>query len=333
MTTTPIFQVCQTRKTSSTVSDASSKFATMTKIKSSLEFLVKAEDAFGDYIGAGNVSDTQVLDAAGLPKVNGTTFFDSNSGQARPFMMCTGKSCRRDPKNGSVFWVTADYEEITDGGENPGSDCPVLLTDITPKSIGAVTLVPRVLYEDMSPAAKDCYRIPVVNEPFETPVTTDDPRFVLQIEQYESSITYDAMMYRIGLVNSGRYRTKPAGYWKIVDLTVKEVEVSLCNGTVTAAHCTYSIELSNYSVGNYITGGGPDGELYKQFFVGHDTALPLVSRFYNDGAGKTAFADNATGYGDVGFILETGEPNPNDERPNYVIYQSTRRGSYSFLQV
>ena len=333
MPTNPTFEVCQTRKTSSTVSDASTKLVTRTKIKATLEYLVKAGDGAGGFIGADNVSDTQVLDAPGLPKVNGTSFFDSNSDTARPFMLCTNKTSRRDSKNGSVFWVTAEFEEITDGRENPGVPCPSDLTDIAPKSTGAVTLVPKVLYEDMSTAAVDCYRMPAVYEPYEIPVTTDDPRFVLQIEQYVSSITYDAMLYRIGLVNNTPYRGRAAGHWKITGLTVKDVEVTLCTGSVTAAHCTYNIELSDYTVGNYITGGGPNGELYKQFFVGHDTALPLISRFYNDGGGKKSFADGATGYGNVGFILEDGQVNPNDQRPNYKIYQSTRKAPFTFMQV
>jgi hypothetical protein len=332
MTTSPTFEVCQTRRTTSTVSDASTKVATKTKFKSTLEYLVKAS-IDGSIAQAAQVSDTQAIEAPGLPTVNGTTFFDSNSGQSRPYMMCTNKSCKRDAKNGGVFWVTAEYEEIIDGRENPGQGCPEDLTDITPKASAAVTLEPKVLYEDMSPQAVDCYRMPAVYEPYETPVTTQTSKLIVTQEQYESYITFEQMMYRIGLVNSVPYRGRAAGHWMILGMTAKEVEVTLCSGTVQAVIATYQIGLSDYTVGNYETGGGENGEPYKDIFVGWDTALPLVSRFYNDGGGKKTFADGNTGYGNVGFIMETGEPKSDDSRPNYMVYKSTRTGPFSFLQV
>ena len=315
------FEVCQTRKTSSEVVDASTNVATKTKTTATLEFQVIADSP------ASVVADTEAIQAPGLPAVNGTTYYDSNTSTSRPFMMCVSKSCKRDPKNRSRFLVTAKYEEIVDGGETTGSGCPENLTDITPQVTGKVTSREKVLYEDYSTPPVDCFRLPVVGEPYDAPVTTNWSELMITVKQYELSISFEEMMRRNNLVNSSAYRGKGAGYWKIVDVRVKNVEVTLCSGATTAALCEYDILLSEYSVGNYTTGDG-----VKDEFVGHDTAAPLISRFYDDGSGKKAFADTATGYGNVGFILEDGNVKTDNTRPNYKIYKTTKRGSFSFLQ-
>lgn len=301
--------------------DASTNVATKTKTTATLEFQVIA-DVAGDL-----VTDTEAIQAAGLPVVNGTTYYDSNTNTSRPFMLCKSKSCKRDSKNSSRFLVTAKYEEIVDGGETGGSGCPSNLTDITPQVIGKVTSREKVLYEDYSTPPVDCFRLPVVGEPYDAPVTTSWSELMLTVKQYESFISFEDMMRRNNLVNSTAYRGKAAGYWKIVDVRVKNVEVTLCSGTTTAALCEYDILLSEYSVGNYTAGDG-----IKSEFVGHDTAAPLISRFYDDGNGKKSFADTATGYGNVGFILADGNVKPDDSRPDYKIYRTTKRGSFSFLQ-
>ena len=317
------FTVCQTRKTSSEVVDASTSVATRTKTSATLEFQVIA-DVAGDL-----VTDTEAIQAPGLPVVNGTTYYDSNTTTSRPFMLCKSKSCKRDSKNSSRFLVTAKYEEIVDGGEEGGSPCPANLTDITPQVSAKVTAKEKVLYEDYSSPAVDCFRIPAVKEPYNTPVTTNWSELVLTVKQYEASIAFEEMMRRMSLVNSTVYRGKAAGRWKIVDVRVKEVEVTLCAGTTTAALCEYDILLSEYSVGNY---DNTQENGIKDVFVGHDTAMPLISRFYDDGSGKKSFADTATGYGNIGFILEDGSVKLDDTRPDYKVYKTTKRGSFSFLQ-
>ncbi len=328
------FIVCQTRKTEVDVKDASTKTATRTKMTASLEFLVRAvDDVSGDPVAPDTVSDNMAIEATGLPTVNGTSFFDAAAGESRPYMLCKSKSCKRDQANGSVFFVTAKYEEIIDGRENPSQPCPNDLTDITPQVEAKIGTSQRVIYEDFSaPDTKDCARLPVVGEKFNAPVTTDDPVLTLTIKQYVASMTFNEMMYQQNLVNSTTYRGMPAGRWKIVGVRPKEVQVTLCSGEVDAVLVEYDIELSVYSVGNYQTGGGENGTPYKTEFVGHDTAMPLISKFFNDGSGKTAFADAATGYGSVGFILEDGNVNPNDDRPNYMIFKTCRRGPFTFLQ-
>ena len=317
------FEVCQTRKTSSEVADASTSVATRTKTSATLEFQVIAD------VPGGMVAGTEAMQASGLPVVNRSTYYDSNTNTSRPYMLCRSKSCKRDSKNSSRFLVTAKYEEIVDGGESEPSGCPSNLTDITPQVTGKVTSREKVLYEDYSNPPVDCFRLPVVGEPYNAPVTTKWSELVLTVKQYELSISFEEMMRRNNLVNSSPYRGKGSGSWRIVDVRVKNVDVTLCSGTIPAALCEYDILLSEYSVGNY----GPDQEDgVKDIFVGHDTAAPLISRFYDDGAGKKSFADTITGYGNVGFILEDGSIKPDDTRPDYKVYRTTKRGSFSFLQ-
>lgn len=317
------FTVCQTRKTKAESKDASTKFATKTKTTATLEYMVTSD------LSPDLVTDVDALSATGLPTVNASTYFDSNNSTSRPFMLCVDKSCRRDDNNGSVFWVTAKFEEIVDGYESGSNPCPNDLTDISPQVTAKVTTKEKVLYEDYSTPAVDCFRLPVVGEKYNTPATTDWSELVITVKQYEVSITFEEMMRRMSLVNSTTYRSKAAGRWKIIDVRVKEVEVTLCSGTTTAALCEYDILLSEYSVGNY---DNTQANGIKDVFVGHDTALPLISRFYNDGSGKKSFADTATGYGKIGFILESGNIKPDDTRPDYKVYITTKRGPFNFLQ-
>jgi hypothetical protein len=317
------FTVCQTRKTKAESKDASTKFSTKTKTTATLEYMVTSDQS------PDQVTDVDALGATGLPTVNASTYFDANNNTSRPFMLCVDKSCRRDTNNGSVFWVTAKFEEIVDGYESGSNPCPNQLTDITPQVTAKVTAKEKVLYEDYSTPAVDCFRLPVVGEKYNTPATTDWSELVITVKQYEVSITFEEMMRRLSLVNSTTYRSKAAGRWKIIDVRVKEVEVTLCSGTTTAVLCEYDILLSEYSVGNY---DNTQDDGIKDIFVGHDTALPLISRFYNDGSGKKSFADTATGYGKIGFILEDGNVKPDDTRPDYKVYITTKRGPFNFLQ-
>jgi hypothetical protein len=325
------YEICETRKRSWNVKDASSGVILRTKMEASLEYVVVAKN-FGQNETPADISDSTVCQLASLPKVNGTSFVDPVDSTVRPFMLCKSKSCRRHDNAPHIFTVTAKFEEVVDGRENPGQGCPTDPTDITPQVSYQILKEERVIYTDL--LGENCHTIPGVHEPFEAPVVQPVPNLMITVTQYEPYISAQDMLDRSFVCNNDTYRGKAQDHWMIGQVSAKEVEVESCSGTQAWAQVTYPITLSDFIVQNYVPGGGQNGLPTTEMFVGHQSALPLISNYHLDGGEKVRFADVGTGYGSIGFVDEDGIALPSQDRPNYMLFRNVPRINFaSFLQV
>ncbi len=335
------YRICETRKRNWSVSDASSGVILRTKMEATLEYLVIAENLAEGQTPA-DISDSEVCQLPELPKVNGSSYIDPVDSTVRPFMLCKSKSCTRNPSAPHVFNVTAKFEEIVDGRENPGMSCPNDPTDIRPQVSYQILETEKVLYTDLQNEPKDCFILPGgLGEPYEAPVIQKVPELLITITQYEFVLTAQQMLDRSFKCNMDQYRGKNADHWMIGAVSAKEVEVSTCNGKQAWVQVTYPIKLSDYFVTNYVA-GGPTEEEPGQFFVGHQTAMPLISNYHMQGGEKIRFADEGSGYGSVGFVEGTtansggvpGAALSEQTKPNYEYFQSVPRIMFSsFLQI
>ena len=327
------FEVCQTRAATIKVDDASTEFVTRTKMSATLNYRVVATG----YDNPASVSDVDAAQASGVPMVNGTTFFDSINNSTRPFMICTSKSSERDQQNAFIFNVSVEFEEVIDGRESPGGEPPEDLTDISPKISGYITKTERVMWKDLDEV--QCTKMPGVDQFYEIPVTQDVAQLKLVIEQYMPYIQFEQMHDWSYKCNSDYYRSKGPGRWKTGAVAAKEVEVELASGPFNAVLVTIPVYLSDYSVTNVVSQGGTGSNMQQsggRFFVGHQTALPLVSRMVKRAGDSkiVPYTKETMGYASVSFNDINGfSLNDQDDGPHYVKYKTTPEISYGFLQI
>tara|TARA_Y100000361_G_scaffold150420_1_gene166066 strand:+ start:897 stop:1886 length:990 start_codon:yes stop_codon:yes gene_type:complete len=328
----PTYEVKKTTKRNWSVEDASSPIILRTKMKATIDYIVIAELADGETYE--DISESEVAVLSDLPTVNATTFVDPVTSLVRPFMLCKSKNLTRNPKAPHVITVSCQFEELIDGRENPGQACPNTPTDITPQETSKIIRTERVIYKDLE--NKDCYLVPNVYEPYQAPVVQPIAMLQINLTQYEPYISYADMVNRSFVCNEGAYRGVRQDAWMIGEVTAKEVEVLTCGGKQLWAQVTYPLNLSLYEVDNY-TGGDTDGNPREPEFIGHQTAMPLISNYFangGEGGPKTRFADSGTGFGSVGFVGEDGNALPEQTRPNYKKFTSVPRVNfYGFLQV
>ena len=326
------YEICETRKRNWSVKDASSGSILRTKMEATIEYIIVAS-GLADGETPADISDSTVCQLPGLPKVNGTSFLDPVDSTVRPFMICKSKTCQRNPNAPHIFTVSAKFEEIVDGRENPGQACPNDVTDIAPQVSYQITKSDRVIYTDL--LGENCHTLPGnIGEPYEAPVVQPVAELLITVTQYEPYISAQDMIDRSFRCNNDQYRGKAADHWMIQAVSAKEVEVQSCSGTQQWAQVTYPIKLSDYYVENYVTGGDGQGNPTVQLFVGHQAALPLVSNYHMFGGEKVRFADQGTGYGSVGFVDDQGIALPSQDGPNYKLFRNVPRINFaSFLQV
>lgn len=327
----PTYEVKKTTKRSFSVEDASSPIILRTKMKATIDYIVIATLSDGETYE--DISESEVAKLSDLPTVNATTFVDPITSLVRPFMLCKSKNLTRNAKAPHVITVSCQFEELIDGRENPGQACPNDPTDITPQETSKILRTERVIYKDLE--GNDCFLIPGVREQYEAPVVQPVPMLQINLTQYEPYISYLDMVQRSFICNETPYRGVRQDAWMIGEVTAKEVEVLTCSGKQLWAQVTYPLHLSLYEVENST---GP-------LFIGHQTAMPLISNYFmgqggsdpNTGnpapVGKTRFADTESGFGSVGFVNADGTL-LNEDRPDYKRFLSIPRANfYAFLQV
>ena len=297
----------------------------------SQEFQVLVSDSAG--IEPADVTNAEIACLAALPQVGWSVYYSSTTGLALYNAVCSSKRVSRDRSNGLRFVVAVEFKTGNLDAEVCAGDPVDDLTDITPEVTASVGGNERVLYSDATGA--QCWKLPVVDVPFDSPVVTMDPRLSLSIAQYEPSITDDQMQGRSYVVNSDVYRGLPAGRWRCRLASATEQQVQLTGGQVNAVRTTYVVERSDafYIDPNdgstVITGWNATQPLVSPKVMSADSpAGPVPERLVRK-------SDLTSGEEQLTYLDPTNgrERTAGQDRPDYLVFQNFPAIAFnSFLQ-
>ena len=338
------FEVCQLRGTSYSASGNSSGGKKSVQVTFTKKFLVKATGI----TSPDEVTDIQVAYASGIPLVNVHTWYDATTGLGYPLAVCKSKKVTRLDNNGFVFHVDCSFgtEPAQNGKDGPEEEegpqaPPSDVTDITPQISRAVVGREIVLYEAPAYSAAGpiggAAGVPVttrimpssggkLQERFEAPVTRTKPLLNLTITQFEDTFSNQQMMDRCYRVNSTPWAGFPTASCMITGINAVKQRVQMASGEADKYRVTYTVSYDDYTVTD--SGG-------NILFVGHNAALPLISRSFLDPTDSNKvkfFHKEGTGIGNVGLINEDGHDLANQlGAPDYARFDTVDEISFSFL--
>jgi hypothetical protein len=281
-----------------------------------------------------DVTEVEIACLAALPQVGWSVYYSASTGLTLYNAVCSSKSVTRDRKKGLRFEVHVQFKTNPLDAEVCAGSPVDELSDIAPQVTAAVDSSERVLYSDANGA--QCWKLPVVDIPFDSPVTTMDPRLNLTITQYESFISDDQMQGRSFVVNSDTYRGLPAGRWRCRVASATEQQVQLSGGSVTAVQVTYVVERSDAfyvdpNSGNpVITGWKATQPLVSPKIISPDSpAGPVPPRLVRK-------SDLTSGEEQLAYInpADGTERQTGQDRPDYLVFDNYAAIPFnSFLQI
>lgn len=344
------FDVCQLRDTGYSASANNSEGHKSVNISFTARYLVKVEGA----ANPNEISDLQVAYAPGIPLVNYHTYYHAASGLGFPLAVCSSKSVKRLSENGNVFHVDVTFatepskqgsgkeqEEAADA-DPVATPPPVDVTDIDPQVSYSLTSFETVEHTapgyDQADVALDTPNVvstqllPSVNgqlgEQFNQPVTKKNANVSLTITQFEDTWSIDNLLDRGYKVNNAAWGTDAVvKAWMITNIAAVAQGVTMdVGGTATVVEkyrVTYTLERNDYTVKSSV------GNL----FVGHQSALPLYSRFYLDNNQEAVSFLSPKGMPIVGKVDATGAALADQsDPPHYVRFDTVDEIDFSFLQ-
>ena len=332
------YNICETRSgsysSSGTIGNGGQRKVTTT-ISQGFRVIVSDDSTS---ISAADVSDAEVACLAALPQVGWSTYYSSTTGLSLYQAVCSSKRVARNQANGLVFDVSVEFKTSPLDAEVCAGSPVADLTDITPEISSSVSGADRVLYTDAS--GLQCWKLPYVDVPFESPVVTQDPRLQLTITQFEASITDDQQQGRSFVINSDVYRGLPAGRWRCRIGSATEQQVQLTSGSVTAVKVTYVVERNDSfhvdsSGSTVITGWKATQPLVSTKVISADSpAGPVPPRLVTvsdltSGESQLAYLNPADG-----TERQPSSTGSTDDKPDYLVFQQYPAIAFnSFLQV
>ena len=294
------FDVCKvgddSYRVSGTTGQGNSRNTTQTFTQT---YLVKALDPNGD-LHTGNPSEINtaiVGQAEGLPTVQKSIYYDSDSGLIHPYAVCTSKDVKRRREAPMVFDVTCSFSAKLET-ESLSNQVVKEPTDIAPEVTVSVSGKDRVLYQDLEDGDQS-YLFEGIKEPYPAPVVTQVPLLTLTISQYESYVSYAQILDRSFKVNSTAWQGFDAGLWRLVVKNVSEVDIQTQSGTVNWAKVTYEAVLS-------VDGFYDENGTWQ--ITGWKAQIPLIAPKFADvgpnNIRKFVHADTSEPY--MGFINTDG---------------------------
>lgn len=326
-------------------------------------FLVKITDPSDSDFNPSKVSDVHAAYATGIPIVNYNTWYDAGSNIGMPLAVCQSKTVKRMDANATVFEVTCTFkteagkqgqaEEVQDGDDPQPEPPPADVTDISPvvtRSVVGRDIVlhdaPAYGYDDLpvfndvigggalpiqtkylpctevDPATQDFFELK--NE-INQPVTRKQAMLQLTVTVFEDTFTDANLLDRCYRVNTQPFRGFQAGSTMITAINAVKQSVQMAAGKQDKYRVTYNMLVDTYSV----TYQGVN------LFVGHNTAVPMVGKFFrkvkDDGSFKAKqFAQRGAGLGAVGLVLLDGTPAPDQMgRVPYLRFDTVQEANFN----
>ena len=275
-------------------------------------YLVKATNADGSlYSGNPSEINTAIVGQAhGLPTVQKSIYYDSDSGTIHPYAVCTGKDIKRRRDAPMLFDVSCTFQSKTET-ESMDNETVTEPTDIRPEVTVSVGGKDRVLYQDLD-TGDQSYLFPGIKLQYPAPVVTQVPLLTLTISQYESYVSYAQILDRSFKVNSTAWQGFAAGLWRLVVKNVSEVEIQTQLGTATWAKVTYEATLSN---------DGFYDESGTWQLTGWKAQIPCIApKFVNAAGDIQKFVDPNTSEPFMGFISSTSGLLYGGSKPQYITH-------------
>ncbi len=293
------FSVCKVGDDSYRVSGSTGQGSSRSTTQNFTQaYIVKTLDADGSRY-SGNPSDINtaiVGRAEGLPLVQRSIYYDSDSGVVHPYAICISKDVKRRKDAPTVFDVTCTFQAKTET-ESEHNEVPNDPTDLRPEVTVSVDAKDRVLYQDLK-TKEQSYLFSGIKLQYPAPVTTQVPLLTLTISQYETYVSYAQILDRSYKVNSSAWQGFDAGFWRMVVKNVSEVEIETVAGPQTWAKVTYEAKLSQD--GFYDENG-------TWTPTGWKAQIPLIAPKFKAAAGDIQkFIDPDTSEPFMGFISDTG---------------------------
>ena len=239
------FSVCKVGDDSYRVSGSTGQGSSRSTTQNFTQaYIVQTLDADGSRY-SGNPSDinTAIVGRAdGLPLVQRSIYYDSDSGVVHPYAICISKDVKRRKDAPTIFDVTCTFQAKTET-ESEHNEIPNDPTDLRPEVTVSVDGKERVLYQDLE-TKKQAWLFEGINLQYPAPVTTQVPLLTLTISQYETYVSYAQILARSYKVNSSAWQGFDAGFWRMVVKNVSEVEIQTVAGLQTWAKVTYEAKLS-----------------------------------------------------------------------------------------
>ena len=295
------------------------------------------------------VTDIQVAYADGIPLVNYHSWYDPTTGLGYPLASCKSKKVTRLDNNGFTFHVDCTFstepsQSGKDGPEDEQSSSPspppAGVSEIPAQISRAIVGREIVLYEapavDVQGQSIGAGGIPVstrlmpsagnrLQEEFEAPVTRMKPLLQYTITQFEDSFSDQKMMDRCFKVNDEEWRGFQAGSCMITAINAVKQRVQMDSGPEDKFRVSYTVMYDDYSVRDNNN---------NELFVGHNCALPLISRSFLEGDDVKYFVQEGTGMGNLGLIDSLGAAKPQADQqkaPDYVRFDTVDSIEFDFL--
>lgn len=239
------FSVCKVGDDSYRVSGSTGQGSSRSTTQNFTQaYIVQTLDADGSRY-SGNPSDinTAIVGRAdGLPLVQRSIYYDSDSGVVHPYAICISKDVKRRKDAPTIFDVTCTFQAKTET-ESEHNEVPNDPTDLRPEVTVSVDAKDRVLYQDLK-TKEQSYLFVGIDVPYPSPVTTQVPLLTLTISQYETYVSYAQILDRSYKVNSSAWQGLDAGFWRMVVKNVSEVDIQTVAGLQTWAKVTYEVKQS-----------------------------------------------------------------------------------------
>jgi hypothetical protein len=333
------FEVCKvgddSYRVSGTTGQGSSRNTTQTFTQT---YLVKTLDPDGDlYTGNPSEINTAIVgQAEGLPTVQKSIYYDSDSGLIHPYAVCTSKDVKRRREAPMVFDVTCSFSAKLET-ESLSNQIVKDPTDIAPEVTVSLSGKDRVLYQDFgsneesrtAPAGvEQSWMFEGIDLQYPSPVVTQIPLLTLTISQYENYVSFNDIMNRSFKLNETQWQGQPAGFWRLAVKNVSEVDIQTQSGKVNWAKVTYEAILSN---DGYYTQAG----VWEK--TGWEAQIPLIAPKYVAGvpfaAGTVLKFVGTNSEPKMGFINADGTDDAAATRPKYKFHNRSETIEFSeYLQ-
>ena len=307
------FDVCKvgddSYRVSGTTGQGNSRNTTQTFTQT---YLVKALDPNGDlYTGNPSEINTAIVgQAEGLPTVQKSIYYDSDSGVIHPYAVCTSKDVKRRREAPMVFDVTCSFSAKLET-ESLSNQVVKEPTDIAPEVTVSVSGKDRVLYQDLD-TGDQSYLFPGIKLEYPAPVVTQVPLLTLTISQYENFVSYQDILDRSYKVNETSWQGKDAGLWRLLVKNVSEVDIQTQSGTVNWAKVTYEAVLS-------VDGFYDPNNTWVE--TGWKAQIPCIApKFVNAAGDIQKFVDPDTSEPFMGFISKTTGLLTGLSRPDFITH-------------
>lgn len=203
-----------------------------------IDYIIDFYDDTDPTFDGKHLDSMYVLTNSGLPIVNASVFYNPETGLLSPYVVCRGKTVRRDPARSTRWfaqtqWSSGNQNNATTENDLSGQPPADSLTNIAPQFEYSLRERERRVYSSQDASAKPFFT-PTGND-WSEPLYTRESDIEVVVRHYQSFISYEDLQSRRFKVNQDTFAGKDPFTWIIEDCSATEVTVQLQTGPTLAA--------------------------------------------------------------------------------------------------